>query len=209
MSTSNAYTGEYHILLRLKGPADRISLFHRLIKKCDGDWPFIDRAQIRACLKCCGVVWSSPRLGPEDFKAAARQVGGGLRVKIRNFAPGKNCFPNPTDEKVKSLTPTEANALYAANGVKIFREKYISPMVTPIPVTALAVIPPSEDYLIGEVLAEGNTTAPPVPAAPEGSLVQSPGVPTDLHGRPVSRFDQSHNSSESWGDMDWSGYSVQ
>jgi hypothetical protein len=179
---ARSFGGEHHVLLRIRGHEGSIALFHRMVKLCDGDWPFVGRPTVRVCRTCAGVVWNSPRIGPEDLKAAARQVGG-MKVKIRHFAPTKGCYTagsfNYTRDVV-NIPLSEAQDLFRSGGPDRFREKH-----TPTPPKVGGA---SEEGLITEVLGVGTP-------AVEGSVCQTPGV---------SRFDQHidfSDSGEPWGGL--------
>lgn len=176
-TSSTAYSGECHVLLRIKGPADRIDMFHQLIKKVDGDWPFHGRTMVRVCKVCAGVLWNAPRIGPADLKAAARQVGA-LKVKIKHFATMKACRGTSASynysANVIHLSEAKAHDLYRSNGVTAFRAEHcLTPTVVPAIVTAIPtpIGPISEEQLIGEVLADPTPSAP---LPPLGSAVQHP-----------------------------------
>jgi hypothetical protein len=205
MATSiTNYCGDYHILLRIKGPDDKVEIFHQLMKLMDQDWAYVGRDTVRICKRCFGMVWHAPRISPTDFKAAARQVGG-IKIKIRHFASVTACrgtnvsFDYVND--IHHLSQEEARSLYRAHGITTFREKYsgkpssgmvitlpstgvvvpqISPAAAPAIVAAAASTSPfdSQERLIAEVLTESPTT----PTASTCSLSQWPGYDGDLDG---------------------------
>lgn len=102
MSTEyQALTGEYHLTLKIKGPTSAISLFHRLMRRCDNDWPWKDSSSGgRICEACYGVLYKGPRINPEDIKIAAKQVGD-IHIKIRSYTPESKCHVPP-----KNFVPT-------------------------------------------------------------------------------------------------------
>lgn len=149
---------DHHILLRIRATTDRIDCFNRLLKKVDADWPFGGtHSTVRVCLKCLGLVWGTPRLTPSDVKAAARQVGG-MKVKIRHFAPSTSCHEAGMSN-LKYISSTEAAGLFLPGGPTTFRTTHIAPTL------ALPSVTPSttDDILIGEVLNTSGTTVPALP----------------------------------------------
>lgn len=156
-TTSVSFSGDYHILLRLKGSELAIEKFHHIMKICDSDWPYISKVTIRVCRKCGGAVWHSPRIAPEDIKSAARQVGD-MRVKIKHFAAvtacrGKNLsFDNTNDYSI--LSQEQAREIYRANGIKNFKESLVR-RVLPGNVIQLPPVTtdPTTERLIAEVMA--------------------------------------------------------
>jgi hypothetical protein len=83
-----------HVQLKLSGTPRQIAEFHQLMKFVDGDWPFTKYVvrEEHCCGKCKGLIYNSPRLGTQEIKSAAKQVG--LKgVKIRRFAEAKACEP--------------------------------------------------------------------------------------------------------------------
>lgn len=213
---SAAYSGEYHILLRVKGPEERIAIFNHILKKCDGDWPFVARQAVRVCKSCTGIIWNAPRIGPDDIKAAARQVGG-ITVKVHHFAPYLNCRTAGEtynyQSQVEMVPIADARRLFRGGGPAAFRAKYTPSVVTatvlpknglpPAIVAAVAAAPvvppvlevpqPSEDFLMGEVLSPMDSSPDPASpsVAPQGSLCQFPGT----RRPPVGRTDQSQAST--------------
>ena len=190
------HSGDWHVLLRIKGSDDDVEKFHQIMKLCDNDWGYVGRPTVRICKRCCGMIWHAPRIAPSDFKVAARQAGG-VKIKIKHFASVAGCrgtnlsFDYQND--VQHLSQSEARELYRANGVANFREKH-TPMVSlpgrPIvPPVGVALVPPivtplvpvvaeapsaldSPNHLIAEVL---GTDAGVVLAVTDlGSLCQLP-----------------------------------
>jgi hypothetical protein len=128
------------------------------------------------------VCWNSPRIGPEDFKAAARQVGG-LKVKIRHFASLKNCrggnvsFDYQND--ILTIPIEEAHTLYGPGGVAAFREAHkipsstvrvsgvqvegVTPTVTVPGIPEVPPIPEGDSSLIHRVLLGEGDTVPETP----------------------------------------------
>ena len=198
MST-NHYTigGEHHILLRIKGDPARIKLFHALMHKCDSDWPWAPhRTTCRVCVHCVGAVWNCPRIAAPDIIVAAKQVGG-IKVKIRHFAPvtkcrGKNMSFDYLND-LKNTPADELHELYRAHGVVSWMEKHIippsgiviPPLVTKPPILTATEVRtveaphPTDECLMEEVLStEGDllpdTTPSNLPAVRMGSLIQFP-----------------------------------
>lgn len=87
--------GQYHIHVKLSGEPDKITLFHSVMEKIDGAWPWgVSRtaggSSISVCRKCKGFLLSNPRFAPQDLKACAQQCG--VRIRIYVFSPQENCF---------------------------------------------------------------------------------------------------------------------
>lgn len=161
---------DHHILIRMKGTPERLRRFHRLVGRCDADWPVsARRTTVRLCTKCMGVIWAGPRLSPTDLKAAARQVGG-VKIKIRHFAPASACI----EGSIKFLTIPETEELFLPGGPKALMEKFSLTTTPPLrPTVVPDSAPPTDDDLIGEVLNTGGPGTGDDPPAPEGSLSQS------------------------------------
>lgn len=120
--------GEYHITIRLKGPEDRIQLFHKVMTKCDPEWPWKSTVISQyVCKKCAGLTIHSPRVTPHDIKVAAKQVGH-LKVKIYNFGPIKKCKGTNSSYDYANdrqrVTIKEAFELYTSDGRQNFYMKY-------------------------------------------------------------------------------------
>lgn len=173
--------GEYHIVIRLKGTPEKINLFHRVMLKCDPEWPWKSTMVSQyVCRRCGGMSYHSPRIQPHDIKVAAKQVGG-VKVKIRNFAPLKNCRGSNMsydyqNDRVR-VTIKEVHELYGPHGVANFFAKYNTTTVPHTPSVVEAptplALPPasSEAILINTVLSE-QEPATPNTITSEGSLTQ-------------------------------------
>lgn len=95
-------SGPYHVTFKLRGTPESIELFHALVRRCESSWPwgpsmfqgnsaysYIHTRQIPACSKCKGVIINSPRIAPQDIKAAAVQAK--VNIKIFHYAQGEKC----------------------------------------------------------------------------------------------------------------------
>lgn len=200
---SHNHVGEYHIVIRLKGTPERIALFHRVMLKCDPEWPWKgNTASAYVCQRCAGLSYQSPRCSPHDIKVAAKQVGG-VKVKIRNFAPLANCRGGNVSYDYQNdrirVPINEIYKLYLAHGVVNFFDKYKGTPTTPRIVTAVtqgrppAVEPVElpelpESILIDTVLQDQEIVIEPTPllvgGPTPGSANQHPygGEGDDLEG---------------------------
>lgn len=107
---------EYHLILKLKGPPSSISLFHRILRRCDNDWPWKEMGGGRVCEHCMGVIYKNPRVNPEDIKIAAKQVGD-LHVKIRAYTPESKCKLPPQNYVPSRWVQNDLlNTLYLPGG---------------------------------------------------------------------------------------------
>lgn len=142
------HSGDWHVLLRIKGSDDDVEKFHQIMKLCDNDWGYVGRPTVRICKRCCGMIWHAPRIAPSDFKVAARQAGG-VKIKIKHFASVAGCrgtnvsFDYQND--IQHLSQSEARELYRANGVANFREKHTPTVSLPgqpiVPPVGVALVP--------------------------------------------------------------------
>ena len=87
-----------HLLLVISGNRDKQEFFHSVLKDLDFDWPFGEgTANLRVCKVCHGVVWTRPRLQPQDLKMLGRQINestglpGHLKLKVMQFRDGGTC----------------------------------------------------------------------------------------------------------------------
>lgn len=115
MSTTYEYAkGQYHIHVKLKGEESKIHIFHSIIEKCDGAWPWGAtkyNGSVSVCRKCKGFVLSNPRIAPQDIKAAAEQAG--VAVKIYVFSPQNHCFSIEEWKHIETIPRDSAKALYS------------------------------------------------------------------------------------------------
>lgn len=172
----NAGSYSIHVSIRVKGAWEKVMLMHHLLKKVDGDWPFVERQVCRVCKRCCGVEYQAPRLTAHDVKVAGKQCG--VKVKIRHFGPVQECQKEMTaydfSHEMQAVVLSEAQKLTTATGLDEFRDKYLrqvgkvelmTPVVVPAGSTELIVLPGKEEkdtekklmeaVLSGEVDDEG------------------------------------------------------
>jgi hypothetical protein len=115
MSTVYEYaTGQFHIHVKLAGELDKIELFHAIIEKIDGSWPWGpskgNHGTVRVCRKCKGFLLSNPRFAPQDLKAAGEQAG--IHIKIYGYSPQLNCFEGTEYQHTESIDRVACRALY-------------------------------------------------------------------------------------------------
>jgi hypothetical protein len=182
MSVSAQSTpGNFHIVLKLRGPEEKIKIFHALLRKADSDYPWDKTFGTRMCTRCNGLSWSTPRINPEDLKTAARQTG--VRLKIRRFSPERSCVSGT--ETIHNIPmcyiPNDlTHRLYAAEGIAEVRSKLrldaptVSPKGKVIPlgpvrpaVSALGDVRCSHGKLLSE---KCYTCTPLVTRCPHGLL---------------------------------------
>lgn len=83
--------GVYHIAIRLWGSPEKINLFHDIMMRCDGDWPWRSSCiSGPVCDTCMGAILRNPRVAPSDIKAAGRQAG--VKVKIYGCMEESHCL---------------------------------------------------------------------------------------------------------------------
>lgn len=178
MSTDyQSLTGEYHLILKLSGTPTSISLFHRLMRRCDNDWPWKENTGGRVCETCFGIVYKGPRINPEDLKIGAKQVGD-VRVKIRSFIPEAKCKNSfgfvPTRWIQKELLealylphgPANLKLMIEAEKARWSRNTTNTPAPLVIPAGKPSIILATEANL-----DDGGNLHP----AGDGSLIQFPG----------------------------------
>lgn len=87
-----------HVRLDAKGSAGNVHMMHNLLMELDHDWPFCgeishghlkDPERFKVCSCCGGRTYYNPRLTPTDIKAAGRQCG--VRVKVRVYKDPAKC----------------------------------------------------------------------------------------------------------------------
>lgn len=126
MSISAQHTeGQFHVRFSLQGEERAIEIFHNILTRADSDYPFGRRygwvQQVRFCPQCNSIVWTNPRLNPEDVKVAARQAG--VRVKIKHFAPQQKCSKDgKVFVEVIHVDRSIAVMLFRPNGVLLLRQ---------------------------------------------------------------------------------------
>jgi hypothetical protein len=122
MSThSHTVSGHFHILLRCKGHAAQIRLFHGILSLTDSDWPYRLHTGSQICETCMGLVYQNPRITPEDIKSAAKQAG--IHIKIKHFVPEKCCVPAGKSFPSTRWVPiTLTHQLYGPHGVQTVRD---------------------------------------------------------------------------------------
>jgi hypothetical protein len=101
MSTLYEYAkGQYHIHIKLNGTTEAMKVFHAIMEKVDGAWPwgtYKTGGTTRICKKCKGFLLSNPRFAPQDIKSAAEQAK--VNVKIYVYSPQENCFTDGNEPK--------------------------------------------------------------------------------------------------------------
>ena len=120
-TTYQTVSGEFHLILKIRGNPRAIEFFHRLMRRCDSDWPWKETNGGRLCQHCMGVVYSSPRINPEDIKIGAKQASkigeGEVRVKILHYAPQAGCFAPDARVAPTMWVPKDLlEKLYSPNG---------------------------------------------------------------------------------------------
>lgn len=94
MSSTNYGYGtmaDKHVILKLKGPAAKTELFHKLCYFLDPDWPWVRKGAryARICRTCKGILYERPRLNAEQLRRIAEFTGVGL--KLKRFEASFNC----------------------------------------------------------------------------------------------------------------------
>lgn len=157
MTTTYPALGDHHIRFSLRGTPIAIAQFHALLAHADSDWPFSREHGIRLCTRCFGVVWSRPRLNPEDLKATARQIGN-MKVKIRHFHKDDKCTrgtERPYQLPVQWISAKLAHKLYGMDGVN----EVLKELKIPGPGEKLVTLPSTGKTMVvtpnGEVIVPG------------------------------------------------------
>lgn len=104
-------TGNFHVMVKLHGPVERIRVFHKILSKVETDWPWEAKwrgTRVKVCSACKGIPISNPRITPMDIKAAAAQAGIG--VKIYQFAEADRC---PKTSTVEYIRDEQSHVLYS------------------------------------------------------------------------------------------------
>jgi hypothetical protein len=130
MSTSyQTLTGEYHLILKIRGTDRAIDLFHRFMRRCDSDWPWKEHGSgSRVCESCTGIVYHNPRLNPEDIKIGAKQVStlgfGDVKVKITRYTLDSTCHKSATIPHAPTMWVPQSVAfdMYTSGGKERTRE---------------------------------------------------------------------------------------
>jgi hypothetical protein len=151
MSTEyQTLSGEFHLILKIRGTPTAIALYHRYMRRCDSDWPWKEANGCRICEHCCGIVYHNPRINPEDIKIAAKQVStmgyGDIRVKVTRYTPSSQCFTRP--------------------GIHMAPTMWVSRAV------AFDMYTPGGPLRTREAIAEANKPVRPYPPSPGPVMIQ-------------------------------------
>lgn len=166
-ATFTNVVGDYHLIIKLKGTPSAISLYHRLMRRCDTDWPWRATAGNRICEGCMGILYRNPRIPPEDIKVGARQAG--VHVKIKSFHPESVCCDSSGVAPLMWVNKDIIDDMILPGGIDRLRKMLVD-LRKPHPIHTIT-LPPGTERVVHD------PSVGPVIHGRDGSLIQ---LPTDL-----------------------------
>lgn len=180
MSTEfDSINGEFHLILKIKGDPSAINLYHRLMRRCDSDWPWKESSGCRICEGCLGIVYRNPRLNPEDIKVGARQAG--VHVKVKSYHPESECKDSRGVIPILWLPKEIIYDMVLPGGLDRLRLTLADSRKGSITFTPCTYVPAGTERIPHTPMVDG-----PMIAAADGSLIQ---LPADLTDEELAELD--------------------